>query len=767
MCTSLRLMKVILLCGALSLAFPIQAETQRQPRKKVGLVLSGGGAKGVAHIGVLKVLEEAGIPIDYIAGTSMGAIVGGLYCIGYSPDALDSLVRAQNWLNLLADKIARDNLLFMEKEVNDKALLTIPFDRDRFYISTGILSGSSVMDMLSELTRDYHNISTFDSLPIPFACIGYDLLSGDEVVMREGSLPVAIRASMSIPGAFSTVERDGKILIDGGVINNFPADVVKEMGADIIIGVNVGSNVDERTELSKDPLTDSDPNSLLFIMNQMMKRMGKENFDRNILITDLYIQPDTDPYTTASFTALAIDSLMNRGEQEAYREWENILAFKELIGLHPADDIQWPPNRPATVDVPFTDSIELGYVIFDGLASLNEKNLRRMIRFKEFSTIHVETLRETVGQLKGTGSFSVLRYSLQKEGGRYNLWFHCEERARSAVSMGARFDTRDIASGYIHSVVVPRELKGGMVELNSRLSTNPYVQLGVYYQDAWLGKFGFAYSYRYGNIDMFLQNDTTANNVRYHQNRLDLDIANFYYRNFNLYVGMRFENFRSRNFLDPASCNPETGPGRAVRIRVNENLISYRMAARFDSYDDAYYPTEGVQFVGEYNLYTDNMTRYKESPPFSVLSGSLSVAVPLTSRITLLPSLYARFIYGSQFAPHLQNAMGGPFSGHYIDHQMPLYGFKPMVVTGNKSIASAIKTRFQVEKNHYLWAVVNVARMSQTTLDLIEWNKGRYLGGVAAGYSYNSPVGPIDIFAEYGLHPGSKFGIFINIGKYF
>jgi len=122
--------------------------------------------------------------------------------------------------------------------------------------------------------------------------------------------------------------------------------------------------------------------------------------------------------------------------------------------------------------------------------------------------------------------------------------------------MGARFDTRDIASGYIHSVVVPRELKGGMVELNSRLSTNPYVQLGVYYQDAWLGKFGFAYSYRYGNIDMFLQNDTTANNVRYHQNRLDLDIANFYYRNFNLYVGMRFENFRSRNFFRPGLLQP-------------------------------------------------------------------------------------------------------------------------------------------------------------------------------------------------------------------
>lgn len=774
MSISLRFLKTLLLCGSLLwttaiLAVPKEAPvaSQRPPRKKVGLVLSGGGAKGAAHIGVLKVLEEAGIPIDYVAGTSMGAIVGGLYCIGYSPDALDSLVRSQNWVDLLADKITRDKLLFMEKEVNDKALLTVPFDRERFHISTGILSGSSVMDMLTELTRDYHNVSSFDDLPIPFACIAYDLISGDEVVMREGSLPVAIRASMSIPGAFSTVERDGRILIDGGVINNFPADVVKEMGADIIIGVNIGSNVDERKDLSKDPLTNKDPNSLLFIMNQMMKRMRKENFDKNIRLTDLYIKPDTDPYTTASFTNTAIDSLIARGEEEARSMFSQILAFKELIGLHPADDLQWPPNRAAGVDIPFTDSIQLGYIIFDGLVSLNEKNLRRMIKFREFSTIHVETLREAISQLKGTGSFSVLRYSLQQEGGRYNLWFHCAERARSAISMGARFDTRDIASAYVHTVLAPRELNGGMVEVNSRISTNPYVQLGVYYQDAWLGKFGVSYSYRYGNIDMFLQNDTTANNVRYHQNRLDLDIANFYYRNFNFYVGMRFENFRSRNFLDPAACNPETGPGRATRIRVRENLISYRTGVRLDTYDDAYYPTEGVLFVGEYTLYTDNLARYKEGGPFSILAGSVSAAIPVTSWLTILPSLYGRFIYGAQFAPHLQNLMGGTFGSHYIDHQMPLYGFKPLVVTGNKTIATGLKTRYEVAKNHYLWAIVNVARMSQTTLDLIEWNKGRYLGGVAAGYSFNSPLGPIDILAEYGLHPGSKFGIFINIGKYF
>ncbi|NLF81182.1 MAG: hypothetical protein GX566_01650, partial [Bacteroidales bacterium] len=155
-------------------------------RKKVGLVLSGGGAKGIAHIGVLKVLEEAGIPIDYIAGTSMGSIVGGMYAIGFSPAAMDSIMRIQNWLDVLSDKITRDKLFFTEKDVSDRTLITIPFDKDRFYISTGLLSGGTVMDMLSEYTVGYHNMETFDDLPIPFACVAYDLLTGEEVVMREG-----------------------------------------------------------------------------------------------------------------------------------------------------------------------------------------------------------------------------------------------------------------------------------------------------------------------------------------------------------------------------------------------------------------------------------------------------------------------------------------------------------------------------------------------------------------------------------------------------
>lgn len=742
-------------------------EQQRQPRptlhrgrKKVGLVLSGGGAKGVAHIGVLKVLEEAGIPIDYIAGTSMGAIVGGMYAIGFSPAAMDSIMRTQNWLALLSDKITRDKLFFTEKEVSDKALITLPFDRKRFHISTGLLSGGSVMDMLTEFTKGYHNMESFNQLPIPFACIAYDLMTGDEVVMREGSLPLAIRASMSIPGAFTTVERDGRVLIDGGVINNFPANVVKEMGAEIIIGVDVSMITERREELMRGNISEQDRNSLIFIVNHMMERIGRENFEKNRNLTDLYIHPDTHPYTTASFNTTAVDSLLVRGERIARENWDAILAVKELIGITPAMDLQLPPNRQAGTDIPIGDSIELGYIIFNGINSLNEKNLRRMLRFKEFSTIDIYTLREAVDRLKGTGSFSSLTYSLIEEGGRYNLTFQCTERARSAVSIGIRFDTREIASGYINTIFAPPDLKGGILEVTGRLSTNPLLDIGLFYQDAWLGEFGLSYTYRYGNMELYTGRDTTSHNVRFHKNRVNFDVANFYYRNFNFYLGARYENFRSQRLIMANAAGLQ-------RQKLNENLISYRGGVRYDSYDNANYPSNGVQLKVEYAMYTDDFAGYKNQIPFSVFSASLYVAVPVTDRVTLVPSLYGRFLYGKEFSFPMQNFVGGTIGAHYLDHQLPFYGFRPTEVVDNKFLATCFEARYRIGNNHYVWVKGNAARISRSTLELIEWNKGMYMLGAAAGYSYDSPLGPIDVLVEYGLHPGAKFGVYINLGKYF
>ena len=225
----------------------LAASAQPTERPRVGLVLGGGGALGAAHVGVLKALESADIPIDCIAGTSIGAVVGGLYASGWTAQQLDSLFCSQEWLDLLTDRDSRyseqlynidaDGMLYimgipiMRLKGKDKA---ITFDLTRL----GALRGDSISARLDQLTGHRGSID-FDRLPIPFRCVSFDVLTLSEVVHRQGSLPDAMRASMSLPGVFKPMKTDTQLLIDGGVADNLPVDVVREMGADVVIAVDL------------------------------------------------------------------------------------------------------------------------------------------------------------------------------------------------------------------------------------------------------------------------------------------------------------------------------------------------------------------------------------------------------------------------------------------------------------------------------------------------------------------------------------------------
>ena len=230
---------ILVLLPVLFLALPALA----QERKKVGVVLSGGGAKGVAHIQALKVIEEAGIPIDYIVGTSMGSIIGGLYSIGYTPQQLDSMVRKQDWMFLLSDRVKRSAMSLNEREKSEKYVFSFPFTKSpKDAVSGGIIKGQNLANLFTELTVGYHDSVDFNKLPIPFACVSQNIVNGEQIVFHNGILATAMRASMAIPGVFTPVRKDSMILIDGGMINNYPVDVARSMGADIIIGVDVQNN---------------------------------------------------------------------------------------------------------------------------------------------------------------------------------------------------------------------------------------------------------------------------------------------------------------------------------------------------------------------------------------------------------------------------------------------------------------------------------------------------------------------------------------------
>ena len=319
-----------------------------ESRPRVGLVFGGGGAKGAAEVGVMKVIEKAGIPIDYIAGTSIGALVGGLYSVGYRSETLDSLFKSQEWLSLLADRkrevqgepiTRRDGVvyvfgfpIFRDKTAN--AQRPSPDGRFRF----GAIRGDNIVALLdSMVTKSIQRstLATFDSLPIPFRCVAVDASTFSEVELGSGNLPLAMRASMAIPGLFKPVEMGDTTLLDGGMLNNLPVDIVRGMGADIVIAIDLTVNHHDDED---DGLIGSVPwgslfgkNGLWGIIDWAFSRPDLEKYAQNSKSADLYINPDLDGYAVTEFSRQSINEMIDIGEQAAQSQWKQLKQLHKRI----------------------------------------------------------------------------------------------------------------------------------------------------------------------------------------------------------------------------------------------------------------------------------------------------------------------------------------------------------------------------------------------------------------------------------------------------
>lgn len=305
------------------LAIAVLARAESRPR--VAVVLSGGGAKGVAHIGVLKVIERAGIPVDIITGTSMGSIIGGLYSCGWTAERLDSMVRRQDWAFLLSDKddYYSQDLHNREKQATYVFSKTFSMSRKYRLQEAGLVQGKNLMKLFRQLTAGYTDSIDFNSLPIPFACVATNIVDNTEYDFHSGVLAEAMRTSMSIPAFFSPVRKGDMVLVDGGLRNNYPADIAKEMGADYIIGATVQGASPTADELS----------SGMSVLGQIVNVNCKNKYDANLALTDVAIRVNTKGYSAASFTPAAIDTLVRRGEEEAMRHWDDLMALKRRLGL--------------------------------------------------------------------------------------------------------------------------------------------------------------------------------------------------------------------------------------------------------------------------------------------------------------------------------------------------------------------------------------------------------------------------------------------------
>ncbi len=284
----------------------------QEGRPKVGLVLSGGSAHGLAHIGVLKVLEEQGVKIDYITGTSMGSIIGGLYAMGRTAEEIEDLTREQNWSELLATDVPLHEIAPSEKTYHDRYGLTLEIKKGGVSLPQGFLNSQKLDLELNRMFCPAHDITNFENLAYPFKCVSVNIENGEVEVLDHGYLGTAVRSSMAIPSVFAPVEMDGKLLVDGGLIRNFPVDEVLEMGADIVIGVYVGSKLEEKEKL----------NNLLEILNQSAFMMGVLDSEDQKKKVDILIEPDVKKYPSFGFDQT--DVLTREGYIAATEQIEKI-----------------------------------------------------------------------------------------------------------------------------------------------------------------------------------------------------------------------------------------------------------------------------------------------------------------------------------------------------------------------------------------------------------------------------------------------------------
>lgn len=311
-------------------------------RPKVALVLGGGGAKGAAHVGVLRAIEQSGIRPDYVVGTSIGGIVGGLYCAGYSADEIEHLFRSQEWGSLLTDRVDSLSRRVWHQGTDGRAYvfgvpLPMRVGKDQRAAGsirplfesgkTGLLRGKQLSLLLDSMLR-LRSVETFSQLPIPFRCVAVDVGSMEEVVLHSGPLAEAMRASMAIPGVFTSVRRDGHLLIDGGAINNLPVDVARGMGADIVIAVDLTQHQPkekDRDQKNWEALPDIPQ------LHWFLSRPDRKRYLANRRSADFYIHPELKGYDAASFTPAKIDSMLQIGHRTGQAMLSELRALKLKI----------------------------------------------------------------------------------------------------------------------------------------------------------------------------------------------------------------------------------------------------------------------------------------------------------------------------------------------------------------------------------------------------------------------------------------------------
>ena len=776
----------------------------RQYRPTVGLVLAGGGARGLAHLGVIKYMEELGIPVDVVTGTSMGGLVGGLYALGYKHDQLDSLVRAIEWPIMMSDNIPDDYISYELRKYREKYLLRIPHHYDDEDIADrikneriaekmaaesgnnsadmlnesiarmglglpdGFLYGLNVRNMLSSVSVGYQDSLSFADLPIPYACVATDLYAMTPKYWTSGSITDALRSTMAIPFYFRAVRQNGEVLLDGGMRNNYPVDIAKAMGADIIIG----SDMSIHRELNE-------LNSPVDFLLQTITLLASSANGPAREMLDLGVHHELKGYTMLSFDDASVDDIIDQGYQNALKNKELFESIAVAVAGKPVPDIA---RHAPSINLA-QGKVRVGELRFKGIGEHELARIHYKDEVPADGLYDRDAVERLLNDFYGTNAFESVTYHMEGGEEPYTLVLECQKGQTNDFALGIRADTDETVAVALHYGLGTRRLTGIRMMADLKLGTNPSLSVDWGTKSRiGLPSYGIIARASLMNTLLGWMGDT---DYKLFSTAVDGYLEDTQMKNGLVRVGITAEMTPYEHYLSVRELRPGSWDWKSHWLSGFANL-------KYDTFDDGYFPTRGVRislngryvFYGrrldwglqETNLWDDtweeedpvartrsddsdsdgsgpdvpdNFIRTKPVDPYGSALASFETALTIGENFTILPIVYFGWnsTTDSEMHPRHGVVVGGFMPNRYTERQIPFFGFSTgFRSTSALTLVPQLDLRYRFLRKNFITARAGMFKRDDSFEGLYRVTP---IYAIGTEYSRQSIAGPLRFAVQW------------------
>ena len=714
---------------------------------KIGLVLSGGGAKGLAHIGVLKVIDSLGVRVDYIGGTSMGSAVGGLYAAGYTGKQLDSIFRGIDFDVLLVDKVPRPSKTFQERKNSEKYGISLPINNFKIQLPSSISRGQNLFNLFTKLTLDVSFISDFSQLPIPFYCMATDIETGASVVLERGNLAEAIAISSTLPTLFQPFEREGKLLMDGGIANNYPIRYLKEKNLDYIIGISV----------EEDLLTKEEINSISDILAQINNFKSAEDLKDKVQLTDLFIEPDVKDFSIISF---------NKGAEIIKRGEVSVTPFlSELKSIANTQNYKKVPKKIGNLN-----TLNINETHIYGNKKYTDSYVFGKLRFRRGETISFKDFNSGVNNLLATNNFESFRYRFfPVSNGGYDFTGNVIEATNTTLlKLGFHYDEILKSSLLLNLTKKQFLLKNDVLSLdfilgdNSRFNFDYYIDKGFY----WSIGINFKYTdFKYDINPLFFDNNLpmeidNAIPTKISDLKASFFVETLIKKDLSFKLGATFKRLNIEA-SSPSLINVFQTSSYQIE---NSDFFSLNSILSYDTLDNIFFPTSGLLFETDGNLFL-TASSAKDFTQFLNVKTNIAKAFLITRELSLLVGVEGGFRLGNDNISTLNFGLGG-YAHNHINNYSNMFGYDFFSLSGNSFVRGYFNIDYEFYKRHHFNFSANFSNVGNNIFISKDWLELPYFRGYALGYGLETIFGPIEL--KYNWSTENNFSRFlVNLGYWF